>query len=61
MTTEEANRRLVDIGRMIKIMTELVEKKQVEIELTITPDQQQVVSRPWKPLEWQTSYKTKDA
>ena len=45
----------------LDIMTELAEKKQVEIELTITPDQQQVVARPWKPLEWQTSYKTKDA
>ena len=104
MTTEEAIRRLVDIGRMIKIrtegdqrnyialemainalqhtqrvetlekakkekitisdlaiITEMAEKKQVEIELTIAPDQQQVVSRPWKPIEWQTSYKTKDA
>lgn len=42
----------------LKIMAELVKEEQIEIELTITPDQQQVIARPWKPMKYTTHYGT---
>lgn len=40
----------------LDIMTKTVNEKQVEMELTITPDQQQVIVRPWKPMKYTTIY-----
>lgn len=44
----------------LEIMTEFVQKKNVEIEMTITPDQQQMIVRPWKPTKMITSYETEE-
>lgn len=38
------------------IMTKAVKEEQIEIELTITPEQQNVIVRPWRPMKYTTIY-----
>lgn len=40
----------------IEKMVEIVKRDKVEVELTITPDNQTLVVRPWKPFTYACPY-----
>ena len=46
--SQEKQKKDITISEL-DIMADMANKKQVEIELTIDPDQQNVTVRPWKP------------
>ena len=47
----------IDLKDVLKQLVDEVLKEQVEIELTITPENQSLIVRPWQPFSYNCPYK----
>lgn len=50
-------KRDIDLKDALKLFIDEVVKEKVEIEFTITPENQSLIVRPWQPFSYNCPYK----